>query len=136
MYNIHSKLETNAYENDSKKVVLKKGVTTVTPEELEHLTSNEVFKLHKANGFVTISDAPETSEADEEDDSNPPTLKGSKKQPEAFTLEDDSVVTIDQVITEAFNGSELTHDQWNALKAKDREKLIQNAVDELPIKEA
>lgn len=138
MYNIHSKLEKNAYVHEGKTVILKKGDTVVTPEELEHLTNNEVFKLHKENGYISISDAPEGAEPDEEEEVKPdsPSLAGSKKQPESFTLEDDTVVTIDQVVTQAFEASELTHAEWNGLKPKDREKLIQNTVDELPIKEA
>lgn len=42
-------------------------VTKVTDEELKALETNEVFKLHKENGFVTVSDAkvdPEVVAAD------------------------------------------------------------------------
>jgi len=40
-----------------KNFVTPKGVVTeVTSEELEHLKSNEVFKLHMQNGFITVEE--------------------------------------------------------------------------------
>lgn len=36
-------------------------VTEVTAEELSILRSNEVFKLHETNGFITVSEGKETS---------------------------------------------------------------------------
>lgn len=39
------------------RVVTPRGVATyVTPEQVEYLRENEIFKLHEANGFVMISE--------------------------------------------------------------------------------
>ena len=39
--------------------------TTVTDEQLELLMGNEVFRLHKVNGFITIDAAKDARDADE-----------------------------------------------------------------------
>ncbi|HLV82422.1 MAG TPA: hypothetical protein VKY62_01455 [Devosia sp.] len=42
----------------TKAMVTPRGVVTkITAEELQVLRANEVFKLHMANGFITISEA-------------------------------------------------------------------------------
>lgn len=46
-----------------KNLITPRGVATkVTPEQVEQLRQNQVFRLHEANGFVTISNKREDPE--------------------------------------------------------------------------
>lgn len=47
-----------------KRLITPQGVmTVVTADELDYLQGNEVFKVHKANGFIVVSEKPADPEA-------------------------------------------------------------------------
>lgn len=143
MYNIHSTLAAdNAYQQGDKSVLIKghsKGaITVVTAEDLEHLHANAVFNLHKKNGFikvVSVEDAAKENESEAGDAGEGTTLLGSSVQPATFTLKDDTVLQLADVVQKAFDESGKSEKQWNALKDTTRDKLIQAVVDDLPLKE-
>lgn len=61
------------------------------------------------------------------------TLKGSTIQPATFTLNDNSVITLGDVVAKAQENSGLTPDQWNELSQEELEQNIQREVDELQL---
>lgn len=149
-HTVHSKLtsdviyETASAEGQTHKVKIEghhAGKNNViTDLDAEHLAQNNVFKLHQANGFVSLTkDESVTEEVplpidDPKDENIVPV--GSDKYPAdtMFTLEDDTILTIDEIVTQAFTTSELSVEDWNGLKPAPRTKLIKTVIDALPLK--
>lgn len=124
----------NSYSHDGKEVTLKGhhagAANTVYESDLLHLQNNSIFQLHKANGFIDISEVQDEEPADDDN-----MLVGSSTQPATFTLEDDTVLQLGDVVTQAFTASKLSVKQWNKLADKKREKLISDVVATLALKE-
>lgn len=144
-HQIHSRLPAdNLYTDKAGKQVLVKGngVTTVSDEDLEHLTQNRVFKQHVSNKFVKIKAVPLPPAPEEEsnDSGGPDTtsdtmLLGSETQPASFDLADGTTVQLGDVVKTAYEESEKTVKQWNKLSQKTRESAIADVVANLSLKE-
>jgi len=61
-------------------------------------------------------------------------LEGSDIQPATFTLSDNSILTLGDVVRLAFVASKLaTHKEWNSLMQAEREEIIQATVETLDL---
>ncbi|HHA2975935.1 TPA: hypothetical protein ACOFD8_003315 [Stenotrophomonas maltophilia] len=61
----------------------------------------------------------------------PLSLLGSNAQPASFELQDGTVLTLGDVVAQAYEASGLSVEDWNALEVGAREALIAETVDKL-----
>lgn len=139
VYTAHPDLE-HIHAHIGKTVHIKGNgaMNLVNDADMSILQQNKVFQTHKANGYITIesSEMPETQsqEGSVNSGDEAQSLVGSTRQPESFTLSDDAVVSIADVVNAAFKDSGMTVEEWNEQKETVREKLIKKTVDTLDLK--